>query len=62
MDIERHSQLERHETYFMYTMVIFGDILFKITLFLGKKLKKMTIVSKLKLLKINRMPAFYIHQ
>ena len=43
-------------------MVIFGNFWFKITIFLDWKSQKRTIVSSLKLAKINRTPAFYIHQ
>ena len=59
---ERHSWLERQKTHFGHTIVIFGNFLFNITVFLDQELWKMTIVSSLKLLKINRTPAFYIHQ
>ena len=62
VDIERHSQLEDHEAYFRNTMVIFGNFSFKITVFLDENLEKMTFVSSQKMLKINRTPAFYIHQ
>ena len=43
-------------------MVIFGNFSFKITVFLDENLEKMTFVSSQKMLKINRTPAFYIHQ
>ena len=62
VDIERHSQLECHETYFIHTMVIFGRFSFICSAIKNKKLQTMTIVSSLKLLKMNRTPAFYIHQ
>ena len=40
----------------------FRKISFKITLFLDENLGKMIIVSSSKMLRINRTPAFYIHQ
>ena len=43
-------------------MVIFSNLFFKATVNLGGKSRKLTIVSSLKLLKINRTPVFYIHQ
>ena len=54
--------IERQETHFEHTMVIFGNVLLYITVFLVENLWKITIVSILKLLKINRTPASYIHQ
>ena len=59
VDIERHSQLERHETHFRCTMVIFGNFSLKITVFWTKNLEKMTFVSSQKMLKIDITPAFY---
>ena len=37
VDIQRHSQLEHHEGHFRHTMIIFGKLLAKITIFLDKK-------------------------
>ena len=40
VDIERHSQLERHGTHFMYTMVIFGRFFIQNYYILGQKIAK----------------------
>ena len=62
VDIERHSWLERHETLFRHTVVIFDKSLSKTCSIWMKKMPKITNMRGLKLLKLNRMPAFYIHQ
>jgi len=62
VDIERHSWLERHETLFSPTMVILDKFLSKNYSILDEKISKMTNVRGLKLLKLDRTPAFYIDQ
>ena len=43
-------------------MVIFDKFLSKSAIKLNDRIPKMTTVRSLKLLKLNRTPAFYIHQ
>ena len=50
-----------NETHFGYTVVILNNFLFQITVFLGGKSRKTTIVSSLKLLWIDKKPEFYIN-
>ena len=61
VDIDRHSWLERQEKHFGHTMAILAFFIQNYSI-LNRKSWKMTIVIRLKLLKINRAPAFCIHQ
>ena len=58
--IERHSWLERHEAHFGHTMVIFDQKSSKNAVFSDNFWSKMTIMSSLKLIKINGTPSFYV--
>ena len=53
MQIECHSLLEHHEAHFGHTMVIFDQKSSKNTALSDNFWSKMTIVSSLKLIKIN---------